>query len=417
MAVPRPHRPIAMLVALVLPLLAVPGPASAASSCGSSDGHTLCVTTPAGSLSGEVQVQITNASNSGKVIVTWRPSSGSAEYLITRSRPSPQTNDYSFVWPTQKYRDGSGVLRVQHGSTSKTPVDVPVTLSNGNASGFDHNPNDWADFLPGPWQASADPVVAASGDGPADEAVPNGLAASIAAANPALFLFLGDIYEQGTFTENRNAYGVSALDGTAGTLWGALATKTVPTLGNHEAPHPVDWTDYWHGRPRFTSLRFGGVLFLDLDSNAPMKAGSAQYAFVQDELATAPPCVVAFWHAPVLSNDSVSSSKLPMWSLLANNGGDLVLNGHRHSMAEYRPLTANLQLGGHMVELISGAGGHSIGKGVTDSQGRLAWTLGKVAGAVYLTLNGAANGGTATSIDWVFRDVSQAARQSGSVTC
>ena len=86
-------------------------------------------------------------------------------------------------------------------------------------------------------------------------------------------------------------------------------------------------------------------------------------------------------------------------------------------MAEYRPLTANLQLGGHMVELISGAGGHSLGKGVSDSKGRLEWTLGKVAGALYLTLDGAASGGTATSIDWVFRDASQAARQSGSLTC
>ncbi len=413
----RLHLRIFVLLTLLTPLLWVPLSASAASSCGSSDGHTLCVTAPDGPLSGPVQVGVTNTSNNGIVIATWIPSSGAPTYLITKSKPSPETGDYSFVWPTQKYLDGSGVLRVQHGSTSKTPIEIPVTLSNGNLTNFQHNPSDWASYLPGLWTASTEPVVAAVGDGPADEAAPNSLSASIAAADPAQFLFLGDVYEKGTFTENLNHYGASALDGTPGTLWGALAAKTQPTLGNHEAPHLVDWADYWHGHPAITSFTFGGVLFLDLNSNALMKATSSQYTFVQNALATAPPCVVAYWHAPVLWKDSVSSGKLPMWSLLANNGGDLVLNGHQHSMAEYEPLDANLQLGGHMVQLISGAGGHSLGGGGTDSQGRLKWTIGKVAGAVYLTLNGASNGGAATSIGWSFQNVSDTVLETGSVTC
>jgi hypothetical protein len=405
------------LFLLLAPVLSVPSIASAASTCGTSDGHTLCVTVPAGSLSGPIPVRVTNAANTGKVIASWVPSGKSAIPLILKAKPSPETGDYSFVWPTQKYLDGSGVLRVQHGSASSTAVTVSVTLSNGNTTDFQHTPSDWASYLPGTWSGSADPVLAAVGDGPSDEPVPNALAASIVAADPAQFLYLGDVYEKGTFTENLNHYGVSSLDGTAGTLWGVLADRTQPTLGNHEAPNLGAWRDYWHGRPAYTSFTFGGVLFLDLNSNTPMKAGSPQYAFVQAALSGAPPCVVAYWHSPVLANDSVSSARLPMWSLLANNGGDLVLNGHRHSMAEYEPLDANLQPGGHQVEIISGAGGHSIGKGGSDSSGRLKWTLGKTAGALYLTLEGAANGGVASSIAWSFQDTGHTVLETGSITC
>src|SRR5206468_10878784 len=291
------------------------------------------------------------------------------------------------------------------------------TLSNGNTTDFQHTASEWVNYLPGPWNGSSDPVIAAVGDAAADEPVPNANAASIAATNPAMFLYLGDIYENSTFTENLNHYGVSSMDGTSGTLWGAMAAETQPTLGNHDSAHLVDWKDYWHNRPDYTSFSFGGVLFLDLNSNKSMSATSAQYKFVQGKLATSPPCVVAFWHAPTLAKDAISNSSLPMWRLLANNGGDLVLNGHQHFMAEYNPLDANLNLGGHMVELISGSGGHGLNAAGTDSQGRLKWSLGKVAGALYLTLNGAANGGTASGFDWSFQDVNHNILDTGSLGC
>lgn len=414
---PRLRRFGVVLPVLLVPMLWLPAAASASSACASSNGHTICVAVSSGTLSGPVQIQVTNSPNSGNVIATWLPTGKSATYLIQSAKPSPETGDYSFVWPTQKYLDGSGVLRVQYKSTSTTPADVTVTLSNGNVSDFQHTANDWTDFVPGPWSGASDPVVVASGDGPSDEAASNGVAASIAETDPAQFLFLGDVYEKGTFTENLNHYGVSALDGTAGTLWGAMAAKTQPTLGNHEAPNLVAWKDYWHGRPTYTSFRFGGVLFLDLNSNTPMKVGSPQYTFVSSALASAPACVVAFWHSPTLAKDNVSSGRLPMWKLLANNGGDLVLNGHQHYLAEYKPLDQNLQLGGHMVELISGAGGHSLGGGGSDSQNRLKWTLGRVPGALYLTLEGGSSGGTASSIGWSFQNTAHTVLETGSVTC
>lgn len=391
-----------------------PAAAAPTTNCGPSGSHTLCITVPDTPLTADATVTVTNAPNTGKVIVTWLPDGGSTTALITRVGPSPATNDYSFVWPTKKYRDATGHLEVRFSGSTNVPVQVPVTLANGNLTDFQHAPGDWASFLPGGWTGASDPVIAAVGDGPDDRPTANAVAASIGVADPPLFLFLGDIYEKGTFTENLNMYGVSSLDvPTGGTLWGKLADKTQPTLGNHESP--VAWQDYWHRRPTFISFTFGGVLFLDLNSQASFKPGSAQYTFVQNALGSAPPCVVAFWHIPVLSGDTISTARQPMWALLADNGGDLVLNGHNHSMIEYRPLAADLTTPGHMVQLVSGAGGHGLGSGKSGI--KVAWVLGKTAGVLYLTLNGGAGGGIASSLSWSFKKTDGTIVRNGSVAC
>ena len=202
-----------------------------------------------------------------------------------------------------------------------------------------------------------------------------------------------------------------------GRLWGRLATRTQPTIGNHEHKHMVDFTDYWHGRPMWTSFRFGGALFLDLNSSASLAPGSAQYGFAQQALQTAPPCVVSFFHIPVLSGGTIATNKDELWALLADHGGDLVLNGHNHFLMEYEPLADNLRSPGHMVELISGAGGHDVGPAKTDSAGRIAWSLGKTPGALYLTLEGAAGGGTASEVSWRFETTNGNVLRTGSVDC
>ena len=406
---------IVAVSAIFFAALRVGAPAEAAATvCGTSASHTVCITLPTGPLSGEVTVGISNAPNAGKMQVSWVTSRGTV-LLLTRFQPSATTGDYSFVWPTQKYLDASGTLKAKVGNGAF--VSVAATLSNGNTNSFQHTPNDWQSFLPGAWTDADDPVIAASGDGPDDGPAANGVAASIVAADPALFLFLGDVYEDGTFVENRNMYGASSMDGGAGSLWGRLATRTQPTIGNHEHKHMVDFTDYWHGRPMWTSFRFGGALFLDLNSSASLAPGSPQYGFAQQALQTAPPCVVSFFHIPVLSGGTIATNKDELWALLADHGGDLVLNGHNHFLMEYEPLADDLRSPGHMVELISGAGGHDVGPAKTDSAGRIAWSLGKTPGALYLTLEGAAGGGTASEISWRFETTNGNVVRTGSVDC
>ena len=368
---------------------------------------------------------VTNSPNDGTVIATWIPSGGAATGLITKKTPSPETGDYSFTWPTQKYLDNAGVLRLQAGSVSSAALDVAVTLSNGNSGDFQHSPSDWQSFLPGPWTQSRDPVVAAVGDGPSDELTANAVAQSIEIADPDLFLFLGDIYENGTFTENLNHYGQNSMDGGSGSLWGQFGTITQPTLGNHENLNKTAWRDYFHDRPLYTSYEFGNVLFFDLASSGPlMDANSAQYAYVKNILTDPnnppPPCIVTYWHIPALNKAAITSAQLPMWKLLADRGGDLLMNGHLHSMIEYKPLNNALQLPSSgestMVELVNGAGGHELGSKFTNDP-RVQWSVGKTPGATYLTLDGAASGGTPTSLSWSYKDLNGAVLRSGTRDC
>jgi len=266
------------------------------------------------------------------MLVVWQ-TGATADDLINRFTASGTTGDYSFVWPTQKYLDATGTLKARIGSGAW--VTAPATLSNGNATDFDHSANDWDSFLPGAWTAGADPVVAASGDGPDDSAAAASVSNCIVAEDPALFLFLVDVYEEGTFVENRTKYSASTLDSGQGTSLGRLAAVTQPTIGNHEHKRLMEFTDYWHGRPLYTSFIFGGVLFLDLNSSASLLLGSPQYAFVEAALDAAPPSVVSFSHIPVLSGGVIATKKQDLWALLASNGGDLVLNGHNHFLMEY----------------------------------------------------------------------------------
>jgi hypothetical protein len=382
--------------------------------CGTSGTHTICITVPTTPLTGEATIGISDSPNGGTMLVVWQTGNTSDD-LITRFQSSGTTGDYSFVWPTQKYLDATGTIKARIGKGAW--VAASATLSNGNTTDFDHNVNDWQSFLPGPWPAAADPVVAASGDGPDDSAAAASVSNSIVAEDPALFLFLGDVYEEGTFVEYRTKYGASALEGGSGTSWGRLAAITQPTIGNHEHNRLVEFTDYWHGRPQYLSFMFGGVLFLDLNSSASLLPGSPQYSFVQAALDAAPPCVVSFFHIPVLSGGIIATNKQDLWALLASHGGDLVLNGHNHFLMEYEPLAADLTTPGHMVELISGAGGAGVNRAKTDPAGRIAWSLGSTPGSLSLTLDGAGSGGAASAIDWGFTLPDGSVLRTGRVVC
>jgi hypothetical protein len=414
----------AAVVMTVLASALVNSPAAeAASNCGTSSGHTLCISAGT-TLTGEQTVNVTSAPNNGVVVANWKPSGGSVIELIQMVVPSPATNDYTFVWPTQKYLDASGTLSVRQ-TVSGADVGISVTLSNGNTTDFQHNPSDWQNYLPGPWTGANDPKVLAVGDGPSNEPTSNAVANRIAAVDPPLFLFLGDVYETATPTENRNHYGISSMDRPGqGTLWGVTADTTQPTVGNHEKTSIPAYQDYWHGRPLFTSFSFGGVLFIDLNSSANMTAGKPQYNFAQNLLngPNVPACVVAVFHEPaVTGNSTIAANEVDMWKLLANNGVDVVLNGHQHNMQEYKPLDANFNAGApdsHMVQLISGAGGHVLASVSTKQPGaRIAWSKGKTAGLLEMTLQGAANGGVANGIGWQWQDVNGTDLHDGSVDC
>jgi hypothetical protein len=414
---------------VVAVILALPTRSEAVQGCGPSLGYQVCVSAPDGDLSGDVRIDITTSSSSGiyEVEAMWGPTSSSTTHLISDFEPP-----WGFTWRTDRYLDATQSLNVRvktNDTTAGAAVSIQLTLRNGNVTSVPTNPSDWASrFQPRP--SSGDPVFAAVGDAADGRARSNAVAASIAASPASILLYLGDVYERGTPAEWDQNYGRSSWDDPGGgRAWGALAAYTVPTLGNHEVANLEAYRDYWHRPPDYRTFTAGGVRFLDLNSECSLVGGcgttSAQYAFVQQTLTNNTlPCVVAFWHRPVLGAVQDNTEMRPIWKLLANNGGDLVLNGHQHDMEAYTPLNGDLAAGqpdSHMVELVSGAGGHALYT-TANSDPRGVWQALKTTGALYVTAVGGGDG-PATRLEWAFRDAnrtlitnSQGAGQ-GSVPC
>jgi Calcineurin-like phosphoesterase len=445
---------------LAAALVTVPGvtPAEAAQqACGTSGKDSICISVPSATLSGNVAVSAQdNTRQDGVIQVTWTPISGNclpgvsgACVIILQTEASPWAGDYSFVWPTQKYLDGTGTLTARLSGASGGVSLTGLTLSNGNNGHIlsaNREPADWADFLPGgpsgppgpAWNGSSDPVVAAVGDGANNEDHGQNVADSVVAADPDLFLYLGDVYEEGTYAEMWNHYGWNPMDGPCpyplaqcGNSWGKLTSITQPTIGNHEYDaSPGDgspWVDYWHQRPLYTSYVFANTLFFDLNcgpsaSGCPVGTNSAQYAYVSNLLSVPhPPCVVAYWHIPTLPrNGTVNPTIGQMWKLLVDGGVSVVLNGHVHGSLQTVPLNDQAQAAApsepSTVQLIEGSGGDSGSSSTSDP--RFAWHVASgTFGAVYMTLNGAENGGTPTSISWSFEDTDHNVLHSDSVAC
>lgn len=413
----RIWRTAVVVLVLVTASLSISGSREAAQNCGPSAGYDVCLVAPEGPLTGDVQISTTfqNASqkieNISYLEFSWGSTATTTADLLTDFQAP-----YEFTWPTRKYLDAMQYLNVRVATKTGTigePVTVQLELANGNTTTVQRNPLNWQDVFKPELPASGDPVTAAVGDGASGRKLSDELVDSIKAQGPSLLLYLGDVYERGTYAENSNFYGLAAFDdplGT-GTRWGSMARYTRPTLGNHERFELEAWRDYWHGLPLYSSFDFGGVHYLDLNSECYRAdvggcgPGSPQYEFVRRDLASnTHPCVVAYWHKPVLSAFPETTVMKPLWALLADNGGDLVINGHAHDMQQYAPMNANLETGkpdSHMVELISGAGGHKFATAV-NSDPRHVWQLQNVAGAAYVTAVGGRSG-AASKLEWVFR--------------
>ena len=118
-------------------------------------------------------------------------------------------------------------------------------------------------------------VVWAVGDAATPSSGARRLAATIRAARPDRFLYLGDVYEYGTAAEFERNYDP---------LYGPLGTITEPTPGNHEwANRFSGYYPYWRekkGRrqPPWSSIRLAGWELVDLNSEAAHGPGRGSCA-------------------------------------------------------------------------------------------------------------------------------------------
>ena len=235
-------------------------------------------------------------------------------------------------------------------------------------------------------------------------------------------LALGDLqYDNGSLAKFLNGYDPS---------WGPYAPVTFPALGNHEyqVTGAQGYFDYWaqKGRPTgavgagYYSFNLGTWHLIALNSNCSPVAcleGSAQNNFLEQDLATTQPCVLAFWHHPLFSSRTASGgTPLPgpkaFWDDLYAAGADIVLNGHMHYYQRYaKQDPAGRAASNGIREFIVGTGGksHDGFSGTQDPD--FEFGLGSSYGVLKLHLDD-------TSYSWEFVAVNGAVLDAGGpVSC
>src|SRR5215217_5067687 len=178
------------------------------------------------------------------------------------------------------------------------------------------------------------------------------------------------------FTAGDNAYpNGSASDFTNKyhPAWGPFKNRTSPSPGNHDynTSGASAYKNYFGSvaglrsvNPTYYVYTLGAWRVYALDSNISMAVGSAQYNFVQKDLATnGALCELAYWHHPVISSGQHGNDARarPIFALFDAQGGDLVLNGHDHNYERFAKINSSGQVSASGVrEIVVGTGGGGL---------------------------------------------------------
>lgn len=170
-------------------------------------------------------------------------------------------------------------------------------------------------------------------------------------ARPELLLYLGDVYPTGLPGAFR----------TYDRLYGALAKRTAPAIGNHESPtRAIGFDPYWTrklGRPLppYYALRAGGWTLIALDSELRGAAARRQVAWLRRTASRGGgTCRLAYSHRTRYSAGPHGDQGdiAPLWNALRGRAR-LVLGAHDHDMQRLRRRSG-------ITELIAGAGGNGL---------------------------------------------------------
>jgi hypothetical protein len=211
--------------------------------------------------------------------------------------------------------------------------------------------------------------LAVVGDGADGSPESLGVTAQIAAMDPDVFAYLGDVYDNGTPFEYDTWY-----DDPAG--YGQFRGITNPAIGNHEyrTDGAAPYFAYWGGAPHYYSYDLGGWHLVVLDSTtdfadatgvaSQLVPGSAQYDWLAQDLAAHQgSCTIAYMHHPRYSNvvDVNRDGLAQVWQLLVDQNVTMVLAGHAHTYERWRPLDRNgAAAPGGLTQFVVGTGGRDI---------------------------------------------------------
>lgn len=158
-------------------------------------------------------------------------------------------------------------------------------------------------------------------------------------------LLLGDLaYPNGSAADFQRCYHPE---------YGRFRSRSRPVPGNHEYDlgNADGYFGYFGdaagpGRSGYYSFEAASWRVLMLNSAIPIERGSAQYAWVQDQLQRRSRCTLATVHHPFDGSGRHGPTPFlrDIWQLLYDNGADVVVNGHEHNYERIAPQDANRRL-------------------------------------------------------------------------
>ncbi|HLB76820.1 MAG TPA: Ig-like domain-containing protein, partial [Candidatus Dormibacteraeota bacterium] len=306
----------------------------------------VCITAPdaGAALTGDTTVSATQTVIQGSASVSRMIFAVDNQYLL-----SAFTAPYTFTWHTARHWvDGPHNLRayarMSDGSdTSANAATETVTLANGVTTTpvNSNSPTITTGTVPAAGQPE---IIGAVGSG-ADGRGANQVAAEVAGWSPNLFLYLGDVYEQGSYEEFDNWYDPS---------WGPMRSVTNPVPGDQEAYYGVQgYNWYWNNEPAYYSYDVAGWHFIALtqcawSSNSFPPSGlcsgsSPEVTWLNNDLAAHPgACTIAYWHEPrfALDGSGGSAAEQPLWAPLANSHATMAVNADRHNYERWTAMDA-----------------------------------------------------------------------------
>lgn len=255
--------------------------------------------------------------------------------------------------------------------------------------------------------------IAADGDIADGDADAQATADLVVSRNPQDVLVLGDeAYPTGTTQQFNDFYRPT---------WGRFDSIAFPVPGNHEydsSPTAAPYFGYFGARAHppdgYYSFQLGAWHIVAINSEIPSGVGSAQYQWLQNDLAADnASCTLAFWHKPLFAS-TVNMGKASMadvYAALDAAGADLVLNGHAHHYERFasQDASGNADPQG-IVEIISGTGGASLHKTFTTIAPNSVFRTGQSFGALFMTLS---DGSYSFDYKWI----DGTTRDSGTGTC
>ncbi len=172
----------------------------------------------------------------------------------------------------------------------------------------------------------------------------------------ALTAALVDPSDLAVLTLGDNTYPVGApkeFEDCFESTWGRFRDRIRPSPGNHD--YMTTGANGYYGyfgpaagpeRRGYYSFDLGSWHLISLNSNVEAGAGSAQFVWLQADLAASEaPCTLAYWHHPVFTSGPHGNNPhmAAIFELLHAAGAEIVLAGHDHDYERFAPQNAQGQ--------------------------------------------------------------------------